>query len=317
MRERLAALDPGAERVPIHTFHSLGLSLLRAHREAAGLAAGFRVAADSERISILAEALAISEARARALAARISRAKRTGEADAETGEALGAYRAGLHRCNAIDFDDLVGLAGDLLASRPDIAAACRERFRFVSVDEFQDVDAQQYRVLRLLCPADGNLCVIGDPDQAIYGFRGADAGCFDRFRQDFPTARQVVLKRNYRSSGTSVAASAQVMAPARTAGPAESVREMADRITVHVASSERAEAEFVVASIEALIGGHSFFSIDTGRSRAGQGAAISFGDIAVLYRTEAQAAPLREAFARSGMPFRTSATAPIGDSPAV
>src|SRR5690606_25295687 len=110
---------------------------------------------------------------------------------------------------------------------------------------------------------------------------------------------------------------AQVMAPARTAGPAESVREMAERITVHVASSERAEAEFVVASIEALIGGHSFFSIDTGRSRAGQGAAISFGDIAVLYRTEAQAAPLREAFARSGMPFRTSATAPIGDSPAV
>ena len=83
----------------------------------------------------------------------------------------------------------------------------REQFRFVSVDEFQDIDEQQYRLIAQLAPPGANLCVIGDPDQAIYGFRGADASCFERFRRDY--RRGVRLTRNYRSSGTIVAASAQ------------------------------------------------------------------------------------------------------------
>src|SRR5205814_10018586 len=91
----------------------------------------------------------------------------------------------------------------------------RDLYRWISVDEFQDVDEQQYRFLKLLAPPpNANLCVIGDPNQAIYGFRGADASCFERFKQDYPDASAVVLKRNYRSSGTIVTAASQVIASA-------------------------------------------------------------------------------------------------------
>src|SRR5262249_55709222 len=159
------------------------------------------------------------------------------------------------------------------------------------------------RLLTLLAPADANICVIGDPDQAIYGFRGADASCFERFRKDYPRAAMVHLARNYRSTGTIVTASTQILAAARPdTCTAELVRDMHDRITIHAAATERAEAEFIVSSIERLIGGHNFFSLDSGRS-AGGSADLSFSDFAVLYRTDAQSAALIEAFVRSGMPF--------------
>ena len=158
------------------------------------------------------------------------------------------------------------------------------------VDEFQDVDARQYRLLTLLAPPPaGNLCVIGDPHQAIYGFRGADAACFERFGSDYPGAATIALKRNYRSGGTIVAASSQVIATHADEPIAEIVRERRERITIHAAPSERAEAEFVVATIEQAIGGASFFAIDSGRA-SGLEAALSFADFAVLYRTDAQAA---------------------------
>ena len=170
--------------------------------------------------------------------------------------------------NWIDFDDLVGLAVRLLAADADIAALYRAPLPLRSrVDEFQDVDEQQYRLLTLLAPPDGNLCVIGDPNQAIYGFRGADAACFDALPQRLPGRRDVRLRRNYRSSGTIVTASSQVIRRARErAGRARSCASMRERITIHAAPTERAEAEFVVHTIEQLIGGHSFFSIDSGRT---------------------------------------------------
>ena len=127
-------------------------------------------------------------------------------------EALAAYGAALAARNWIDFDDLVALPVRALAADAALAARYRDRFRWISVDEFQDVDEQQYRLLTLLAPADGNLCVIGDPNQAIYGFRGADASCFERFKRDHPAAKVVALTRNYRSSGTIVTASSQVIA---------------------------------------------------------------------------------------------------------
>ena len=150
------------------------------------------------------------------------------------------------------------------------------------------------------CSRPTNLCAIGDPNQAIYGFRGADAACFERFRADYPDATVIALTRNYRSSSTIVTASSQVIA-----APAEVMRDMRERITIHAAPTERAEAEFVVATIERLIGGHSFFSIDSGRADGGLRADLGFSDFAVLYRTEAQSAALVEAFERSGIPFKT------------
>jgi DNA helicase-2/ATP-dependent DNA helicase PcrA len=218
--------------------------------------------------------------------------------------------------NLVDFDDLVRLAVQLLGGHLEVAALLRERFRSVSVDEFQDIDERQYRLIRQIAPEGANLCVIGDPDQAIYGFRGADASCFERFKQDFPRAAVVQLRRNYRSAGTIVAASSQVIAASpRERSIAEVVHEMQERITVHAAPTERAEAEFVIQTIEVLIGGHNFFSIDSGRTN-GRDTDLSFADFAVLYRTDAQSAALVEAFARSGIPFKKHSHVPLAEDPA-
>ena len=168
-------------------------------------------------------------------------------------------------------------------------------------------------------PADGNLCAIGDPDQAIYGFRGADVSYFQRFQEDFPAAKTISLIRNYRSTRTIVDASLQVIAPeslvderslwAQVEGP--------DRIEIHQCATDRAEAEFVVHTVERMIGGSTFFSVDSGRVETHEGEALSFGDFAVLYRTDAQAEALAEAFARSGMPFQKRSHDSLADQPAV
>src|SRR5262245_20509840 len=214
MRERLASLLPGqAELVSIHTFHSLGLALLREHAAAAGLHRGFRVASDSERVALLIEVLDFTESKAERLLRAISKEKRTQSwAGAEAADAIAAYTRELALRDLIDFDDLIALSVRALVADAGVAALCRERYRWISVDEFQDVDEQQYRLLNLMAPPEANLCVIGDPNQAIYGFRGADASCFDRFRHDHPTAKVVRLARNYRSTGTIVTASAQLIA---------------------------------------------------------------------------------------------------------
>jgi DNA helicase II / ATP-dependent DNA helicase PcrA len=318
MRERLAQLAPAAaDASAVHTFHSLGLAILRETPSAAGLQRGFRVAGEAERLALLAETLAVSEAKAARLLRAISKAKRTQAAPpAETAAVMAAYRDALAARDTVDFDDLVALPVEMLTRDPALAARWRDRFRFVSIDEFQDVDEQQYRLVQLLAPPGSNLCVIGDPNQAIYGFRGADAACFTRFSADYPGAAVVSLKRNYRSTGTIVTASAQIIA-----APEESalalVREMRERIAIHAAASERAEAEFVVATIERLIGGSSFFAIDSGRVTGPAQSALGFADFAVLCRTDAQTAALGEALARSGIPFKAGSHRRLADDPAI
>lgn len=307
MKDRLARLlSAQGDRVAAHTFHSLGLLMLREHAARAGLAQTFRVASEPERIAALSERLGFSSQRAATALRAISRAKRTQQAPgAELDEALSAYREELAARHWIDFDDLVSLPVEMLTAHPDVAASYRDRFRWIAVDEFQDVDQQQYRLLTLLAPAEGNICVIGDPHQAIYGFRGADAACFDRFAQDYPAAATIRLTRNYRSTGTIVSASSQVIAHADAAGPAASiVRGMHERITIHTLPTDHAEAESVVRTIEQLMGGHSLLSIDSGRVSGRSAEALSFSDFAVLYRTDAQSAVLVEAFERSGIPFK-------------
>lgn len=303
MRERLTTLlGDTAGQIAIHTFHSLGLSILRAHPAAAGLRQDFRIASEEERAATLRAALDLSESKTEMLLRTISKAKRMqGPMNVETAYGLEIYRRALNARSWIDFDDCVGLALRALTDDPEVARHYRERFRFLSIDEFQDIDEQQYRLIAQLAPPPAHLAVIGDPDQAIYGFRGADASCFARLRRDY-APQEIRLQRNYRSSGTIVTASAQVIASAEAA-TSSIVRAMQERITIHVAPTERAEAEFVVQTIEELIGGHSFFSIDSGRAGR-DNTNLSFSDFAILYRTDAQSAPLIEAMARSGIPFR-------------
>lgn len=307
LQARLAALLPEREgRCTIHSFHSLGLSILREHGDLLGVQPDVRIADDAERRKALAAALGIAENKTARLLKAVSVLKRTGKAgDGEAAEALAVLRRLGQEQNWVDFDDLIALPVDLLEREPEAAALWRERFRHIVADEFQDVDEQQYRLLRLLAGLDGNLCVIGDPNQAIYGFRGADSTCFDRFAHDFPAARTVRLAHNYRSTGTIVTASSRLVG---ASAPDSITRPMQDPIVIHTAPGEREEAEFVAATIEELLGGHDMLSANKGK---GDGAALSFADFAVLYRTGAQAAALRDAFDQAGIPFKKSSPAPI------
>src|SRR5262249_55082634 len=155
----------------------------------AGLAPDFRIADERERRSALAAALGVTDSKAARLLKAVSLLKRTGWApdDPAIADAVVACRRLSGERNWVDFDDLVALPVEILEKDAEVAARWRSRFAYICADEFQDVDEQQYRLLRLLAAPDGNICVIGDPNQAIYGFRGADATCFSRFAQDFPS----------------------------------------------------------------------------------------------------------------------------------
>ncbi|MFT7839561.1 UvrD-helicase domain-containing protein [Saccharothrix sp. BKS2] len=304
MAERLAVLAPDhAADLTIATFHSLGVLVLREHHAAVGLSASFGVA-DPDRQLTVARTLAADDKTAKALVA--TRDER--------------YLAALREQDLVDFDDLIALPLALLEGSPELVAAYRDRWRWVSVDEYQDVDEQQYRLLRLLAPPDGNLTAIGDPDQAIYRFRGADVGFFLRFREDFPTARTVHLTRNYRSSAAVVRGALEVIAPSSLV-PGRELTPMVDHgdaaIGVHHAPSEAAEAAFVARTVEQVLGGASFHSFDSGRVSSDGTRGLGFSDFAVLYRTDRQSRALVDALTRSGLPFQKRSHDRLADRPGV
>src|SRR5258707_10946782 len=247
LQDRLAALlPPSAGACAVHSFHSLGLAVLRGNGGAAGLKPDFRIADEPQRRAALATELGVTEGKAARLLKAISRLKRTGREpdDAEAASALAACRRLAMEQNWVDFDDLVGLPVGLLETNAQLAALWRNRFSYVCVDEFQDVDEPQYRLLQRLAPPTGNICVIGDPNQAIYGFRGTTAACFTRFRQDFPSARTMRLGRNYRSTGTIVTAAAQVIGEGT---PEDITRPMEDPVILPAASAGQPGAGVVTA----------------------------------------------------------------------
>lgn len=314
MRARLATLlgENEAERVTVKTFHAFGAQLLYTHAAAAGLNPHFVILSDEERQRVLDQVAPglDSGARERTIAA-ITAAKNQlinpgAEEYAEYTTIFEAYNAMLRRANAVDFDDLIALAVRLLTSSPVVAAAVQQRYRWISVDEYQDVNATQVQLLRLLTAEGANLCVIGDPDQAIYGFRGADSRYFLAFLADYPGAVRVQLTQNYRSQRGILDAAQQVIAhnPGRDTLPLLASFAEAVRLDMHPAPTEKAEAETIVHQIEQMMGGVSYFSLDSGRADGLPPIARDFGDFAVLYRIGAQAAPLIEAFDRSGIPYQ-------------
>jgi DNA helicase-2/ATP-dependent DNA helicase PcrA len=322
MEERLDALLPaGTGRPLVATFHGLGLAILTEQAEAAGLAPGFRVATPMERSEIVRDLFDLTPARAERLLEEMGKVRRGREAPSpELSGQVASYEAALAARDLLDFDDLLLKPLALLRERPDLAEAYRRRFRWISIDEYQDVDALQYALVRLLAPPDASLCAIGDPDQSIYGFRGADVGFFLRFREDYPQARAVHLTRNYRSTRTLVEAACQAIRPESLVPERRLVAARsgaAERIVVQRAASERAEAELVVHTLERLLGGTSYFSFDSGRVGAVDAAELSFGDVAILYRTEAQTPPLMEALGRAGIPFQKRSHRPLAEQPGV
>ena len=304
MRDRLGVLGARqAAQLTVTTFHGLGQRILREHHRAAGLPAGFGVADEAARLLVATE-LAGSEKEGRKLLAGL----------AEDPDGKLALRKELIARDLVDFDGLVEIPAELLAGHPAVAADLRTRWPRISVDEYQDIDATQYALLRHLSADGAGLTAIGDPDQSIYGFRGADVGFFLRFGTDFPAATTVRLSTNYRSSPPIVTAATQAIAPAtlvpgRTAVAARAVPgpDPADPlgvVTFHEAADEHAEAAWIAATIDALLGGASFHSLDSGRADGQEHGRTGLADIAVLYRTDAQAAPLGQALTRAGLPYQ-------------
>ena len=328
MRARLAALLP--DRGPtatVSTFHGLGLMILREQAEQAGLTPGFQVADDAARLEIATELTGSARDGRRLLA----------EAGTEPARREQLVKA-LAARDLVDFDGLIELPAALLAAEPGIARSLRDRWPRISVDEFQDIDATQYRLLRLLAGDGRGLTVIGDPDQSIYGFRGADVSLFLRFSEDFPGARTRELTQNYRSSRPIVAAALQAVRPSSlipgrmlqaasppgSAGPAVPSPRSASGgprkrgapggvpvgteapIGWHEAADERAEAAWIAREIERLLGGASFHALDTGRAAGHGHDGLGLSDVAVLYRTDAQAEALGQALTRAGLPFQKS-----------
>jgi DNA helicase-2/ATP-dependent DNA helicase PcrA len=216
------------------------------------------------------------------------------------------YEAALQKNHVVDFDDLILRTVELLKTSPDILQKYQNRFRWVSVDEYQDLNFAQYCLLKLLKSPEVNLCVIGDPDQAIYGFRGAHREYFLKFQEDFPDAKTLHLSQNYRSTQVILDASRQVIAKSSERLPLEIWSEFVSqtKLEIYHAPTYKAEAEYVVHEIEKMIGGTTYFSLDSGRVESHEEGTRSFGDFAVLYRLGAQSQPLFEAFQRSGIPYQ-------------
>ncbi|MEU8239328.1 UvrD-helicase domain-containing protein [Actinoplanes missouriensis] len=296
LKERLdALLGDVAEDITVGTFHSLGLTVLKENAKAAGLGANWRIADEHE------------QAQAR---------EQAGTDDA-------GYRKLLRQQDLVDLDDLISLPVTLLREDPALVEKYRRRWQWIFVDEYQDVDELQYELLRLLSPPDGNLCAIGDPDQAIYSFRGADVRYFLRFNTDFVDARLVRLTRNYRSSAPILAAAVQAIAPStlvsgRRLDPARLDPE-APLVGRYPARSVSDEADFVVRTIDELVGGLSHRSLDSGRvdSRTAVAGTLSFSDVAVLYRTDAQSGPILDALSRAGVPVQKRSHNRLRDRPGV
>ena len=261
MRERLSALIPQkSELINIHTFHSLCFAILKENHEKAALDKNFSVISEQEK---------------------------------------SLYKENELPENTISFDDLITLTVKLFEENPEIAKSYQERYKYLSVDEYQDIDENQYKLIRLLAPDNANICAIGDPNQAIYGFRGGNSKFFNNFKEDYKNVEIINLKNNYRSTESIVNASNQMIDCYNTVSQYVKGHE---KITIHTAPTDKAEAEFIVSSIENLIGGHSFFSIDSSRSES-ETEDYSFSDFAVLYRTSSQLKTITEALQRSGMPF--------------
>jgi ATP-dependent DNA helicase UvrD/PcrA len=230
-----------------------------------------------------------------------------------------AYQYLLSIQHLLDFDDLIFNVVQRLESDPWLCRRYRKQFSHLFVDEYQDLNLAQYRLVRALAPpekSDTQLCVIGDPDQCIYGFRGSDSSYFNSFANDYAEAKVIRLVHNYRSTDTILAAASQVMEsqsnPASDSDASRKVRTYSGisglaTIAVISAASDRSEADAIADTIEQAVGGTGFHSLDTGRILEPHTAAErAYSDFAVLYRTAHQHHLLAKALEKRGIPYQVA-----------
>lgn len=307
MRERLQSLIGGGARgMWVSTFHSMCVRILRTDCERVGFAKGFTIYDDSDSkrlVEQIMDELNIDKKRYPILALRnrISQAKndlQVAEVFAEkTSDQVGQVAARvytrlqerLRQLNAFDFDDLLLYTWLLLKNHPDVLAAYQNRFRYLMVDEYQDTNHAQYVLTQLLAAAHKNIMVVGDDDQSIYSWRGADLRNILDFEKDYPEARVVKLEENYRSMGNILAAANAVIANNLTRKPKKlfTSKPAGDKISVYSATDERDEGRWIASEIE---------------HQHGEG--MSYNQIAVFYRTNAQSRMLEDMLMRAGVPYR-------------
>jgi len=318
MRDRMARLAPRAvQRTRIGTFHQICLAWLRELGDRTGLPAGFTVTSENEIETVARRAwpeLARTERVTKLSTARAWKGDASFEDEPEEAR---RYTTALRQLGLVDFDDLIRETVRMLRDDPRARDIVRPTIGAVCVDEFQDIDRLQQDLLALVAGDDVPITVIGDPDQSIYGFRGSSSRAFEQFKCRYPDTHRIYLTENYRNAGALLSACGQVIAPGRSETVPELVAALArtGRLVVREAPTDKAEAEYVVHQIERMVGGTGMFSHDSGRAERHGTAERSFGDIGVLYRLNSQATALREAFERSGVPYRVSGDAPLRSHP--
>jgi ATP-dependent DNA helicase UvrD/PcrA len=316
MKERLAGmLDTGVLKdLTICTFHAFGLSVIKDHLARSGVTAPLSVIDEDDKKQILSEIVADKQA-INELSERISGVKQSLLSGSEITDksfaaTLERYDHILRQSNAFDFDDLVRFPVQIFQSNPDVLAEYRKRIEWVLVDEYQDINHAQYTLIRTLMPmTDSNLFVIGDPDQAIYGFRGADVRYIRMFRDDYRDASVYKLKKSYRCSDSILKASGNILKSDQKflEGIQKGVR-----IRISENATDKSEAEFVARSIERMIGGIGFFSIDSQVAEGTKDEGIeSLSDFVVLCRIGRQMPAIEKALTDHKIPYQKIGEDPI------
>lgn len=305
--ENLGPWSFGTGKLPVMgTFHSVCARILRRDIEHLGRDRSFIIydSDDQEKLmkTVLQElCIDETECKARAALSYVSRFKSealspkdtqpqaTSERMALIIRAYERYQKALAASNALDFDDLILETVRLFREQPDVLVRYQSTWRFLHVDEYQDTNHAQYLLITLLAQKEGNLCVIGDPDQSIYGFRGADIRNILEFEKDYPTAVRINLERNYRSTQPILSAADAVIAVNPNRPEKRMWTEQTDgaQVIVHEVSDERREAEEAIRAVrDALADG------------------MSLSEQAILYRTHSQSRLFEEACMRATIPYR-------------
>src|SRR5881398_4168704 len=307
MKERLEdLLGPTGRRLWILTFHAACGRILRREAPRLGYRTNFTIYDQADQIRVVKACLEELERDPkrfvpRGIHAQISNAKNaligpdeyaarvSSFYDQTVADVYALYQRRLFASNAVDFDDLLMLTVDVLQRFPEALEKWQSAFRYILVDEYQDTNHAQYRLLQLLAKPDMNVCAVGDPDQSIYAFRGADINNILDFERDFPGTRTIALEQNYRSTNNILDAANHVITNNRERKPKELWSDRGDGEPVRVieVEDEHAEARFVAAGIAGLV--EQGFSGD---------------EIAVFYRTNAQSRVLEDVLVRQGVAYQ-------------
>jgi superfamily I DNA/RNA helicase len=309
MQERLRKLLPKPKtddknnRPTICTFHSLCVRILRQHIEKIGYKKNFVIYDESEQLAAVKKILSAISAKGEktdpgAVLGMLSKFKNGGENSAAFGDpsvrALAQhiakrYESALHACNAVDFDDLILLTLRLFREHPDALEACRAKYRYVMVDEYQDTNASQFELVHSLTKEHRNFCVVGDDDQSIYGWRGAEVANLLNLEQHFPEVKIVKLEQNYRSTTTILnAANAIIKNNVRRRGKSLwSSNGAGAKIQLQTYTNDEDEAREIVGQIDFKRLAHR----------------IPWKDCAILFRTNQQSRPLETELRKAGVRY--------------